>query len=391
MAGNHPFIKVAGREIKRISKEGVSYFVVFLGPLFAFFLISSIFYSGVPRKLPVAIVDLDHTDISRKAARMTDATPIAQIDRSYTSLSEARTAMLEGRVDAVLLIPGGTEKEILKGGSATIALYINNTNIIKGSLLNSGIQKALSTLSAGIKLQKHLQGGETEDQAMAQILPVQMHSDILFNPFTSYAYFITLILLPVMLTVFTLFGTLYAIGSELQYGTGAQWLITADNSIIIALAGKLLPYTLCYCAVATCMNLDLFYFLGLPLRGSLGVLVLSELLLVLSYQAMAIVFITLTKNMRLALSLASAYTMLAITYAGFTFPVFGMPVIAQIFSRIFPVTYWVGIFSGQSLRAEPLSNSFSAMNYLVGFIVFGCLFIPRLKYVLRNEKYWWKI
>jgi ABC-2 type transport system permease protein len=299
--------------------------------------------------------------------------------------------MLEGRVDAVLLIPGGTEKEVLKGGSATVALYINNTNIIKGSLLNSGIQKALSTLSAGIKLQKHLQDGETEDQAMAQILPVQMHSDILFNPFTSYAYFITLILLPVMLTVFTFFGTLYAIGSELQYGTGAQWLTTADNSIIIALAGKLLPYTLCYCAVATCMNLDLFYFLGLPLRGSLGVLVLSEFLLVLSYQAMAIVFITLTKNMRLALSLASAYTMLAITYAGFTFPVFGMPVVAQVFSRIFPVTYWVGIFSGQSLRAEPLSNSFSAMNYLVGFIVFGCLFIPRLKFVLRNEKYWWKI
>lgn len=391
MARKYPLLKVMERELRRISKEGASYFVVFIGPLFTFFLISSIFYSGVPRNLPVAVVDNDHTDISRKAARMIDATPIAAIDRSYISLEEAHKAMEAGKLDAIIYISNETEKNILKGGSSSIAVYINNANIIKGSLLTSGIQKALGTLSAGIQLQKHLQSGETRDQALAQIIPVQLHSDVLFNPFISYAYFITLILLPVMLTVFTLFGTLYAIGTELQYGTGLQWLAMADHSIVIALLGKLLPYTLCYCLVATCMNLDLFYFMGLPLKGSLGILVLSEFLLILSYQAMAIVFITLTTNLRLALSLASAYTMLAITYAGFTFPVFGMPEFGEVFGRIFPVSYWVGIFEGQSLRSESWANSFGGMNYLVGFIVFGCLFVPRLKDLLKNKKYWWKI
>jgi len=391
MVSKFPLIQVTRRELSRISKEGASYFVVFFGPLFAFLLISSIFYSGVPRNLPVAVVDLDHSDISRKAARMTDATPIAAISRSFISLKEAHKAMEKGKVDAILYIPQGTEKNILKGGSSSVALYINNANIIQGSLLTSGIQKALGTLSAGIQLQKHLQSGETSDQAMAQIIPVQLHSDVLFNPFISYAYFITLILLPVTLTVFTLFGTLYAIGTELQYSTCTQWLEMADHSIVIALLGKLLPYTLCYCLVAACMNLDLFYFMGLPLKGSLSILILSEFLLILSYQAMAIVFITLTANMRLALSLASAYTMLAITYAGFTFPVFGMPAFGQVFSRIFPVSYWVAIFEGQSLRAEPWANSFAGMNCLVGFIVFGCLFIPQLKNVLMNKKYWWKI
>lgn len=391
MGSKFPLIQVLARELGRISKEGASYFVVFIGPLFAFLLISSIFFSGVPRNLPIAVVDLDHTNISLKAARMVDATPIAAINRSFISLEEAQRAMESGKVDAIVYIPNGTEKNILKGGSSNVAVYINNANIIKGSLLASGIQKALGTLSVGIQLQKHLQGGETRDQAIAQIIPVQLHSDVLFNPFISYAYFITLILLPVMLTVFTLFGTLYAIGTELQYSTCTQWLELADHSIVIALLGKLIPYTLCYCLVATCMDIDLFYFMGLPLKGSFGILVLSELLLILSYQAIAIVFITLTANMRLALSLGSAYTMLAITYAGFTFPVFGMPAFGQVFSRIFPISYWVAIFEGQSLRAEPWANSFAGMNYLVGFIVFGCLFIPRLKDVLMNKKYWWKI
>jgi len=95
--------------------------------------------------------------------------------------------------------------------------------------------------------------------------------------------------------------------------------------------------------------------------------------------------------MRLAISLASAYTMLALTYAGFTFPTFGMPEVAQVLNRIFPISYWMNVFSGQSLRAEDISNSFTQMLYLAGFILLGCFFIPRLKYVLSNQKYWWKI
>ena len=50
--------------------------------------------------------------------------------------------------------------------------------------------------------------------------------------------------------------------------------------------------------------------------------------MILSYQFMAIFIVTLTRNLRLAISIASAYTMLALTYAGLTFPLFGMPVIA---------------------------------------------------------------
>ncbi len=384
-------INISRREIKRITSEGASIFVVFFGPLLAFFVISSIFYSGVPRDLPVAVVDLDHTYISRKAVEFTDATPIAAVNTNYTSLLEAKKAMEEGKADAVLYIPEGTEKNIFKGSRADIALYLNNENVIKGSLLNSGIQKAVKTLSAGIKLQSHLQNGETQREAIAQIMPVQLHSQVLFNPFTSYAYFITLILIPVMLTVFVLFGTLYAIGSELQYGTSLEWLQASDNSIMIALTGKMLPYTLTYAAIAAAMNIDLFSILGLPLNGSISTIIISELLLILSYQAMGLFLITVTKNMRLALSLASGYTMLAVTFAGFTYPAFGMPESAQVINKIFPISFWINILSGQSLRAEDLSYAYTQMLYLVGFILFGSCFILQLKNVLSDKKNWGKI
>lgn len=387
----HLLGRVINRELGRMLKERTFFFITFLGPLFAFFIVSWIFSSGVPRDLPIAVVDLDHTSLSRKVAQMVDATSIAAVDRSYISLEEARIALKEGKADAVIYIPKDAEKDIFKGQNAKIALYLNNANVITGGLLNSGIRKAIATLSAGISLHSHLQSGETEKQAISNVLPIQLRSVLLFNPFISYAYFLTILLLPVMLTVFTLFGTIYSIGTELQYGTGKDWLGTSDNNITIALVGKILPYTFFYCLVAVFMNLDFFYVLGLPLKGSIFTILISELLLILSYQSMAIVLITLTKNLRLALSLASAYTMLAITYAGFTFPFMAMPEIGWIFSRIFPIVYWVQIFVGQSVRTEPIANGIYQMYYLWGFIILGFLFIPRLKYLLQNEKYWGKI
>ena len=118
---------------------------------------------------------------------------------------------------------------------------------------------------------------------------------------------------------------------------------------------------------------------------------LPELVMILSYQSMAIFMVTLTRNLRLALSLASAYTMLAITFAGLTFPAFGMPSIAQVFSKIFPFTYWLELFIGQTLRGEPLSNAIVTLWCLAIFIIAGLCLVPRYHYILRNKNFWGKI
>jgi len=359
------------RELTRIFHDPVYLFFLVIGPLIAFSLVTLIFSSSVPSELPVGVVDLDHSNLSEKITRLTDATSIAAVDRSYTSLAEAYTAMVNGKVDAIICIPRGTEQNILKGSSSKIAVYINNEYLIKGGLLSSGIQKVLGTISAGIRLQSHLMNGTPGKQALSEIMPVQLRPVLLFNPYTSYSYYLTILLVPVMLTVFVLFGTLYALGTELQYGTGYEWLEKADSNILTALTGKLVTYTVLFCLITLLMDLILFRILGLPLKGHFWLILAGEFLMILSYQFMAIFILVLAKNLRLALSVASAYTMLALTYAGFTYPLFGMPVIARVISRIFPFSYWLELFAGQSLRGEPVSNGLVQLFFLCGFIFLG--------------------
>jgi ABC-2 type transport system permease protein len=388
---DYPWSKVLKRELHRLFRQRTLLFITFIGPLLGFGLILWIFSANVPRNLPVAIIDLDHTTLSRQISRLTDATPIASVKRDFISLEEAKTAMENGKVEAALIIPEGTEREIYRGQHSNLALYINNANVLKGGLLNTGIRKVLGTLSAGIKLQIQMKNGLTRDQALSRVAPVQLNQHLLFNPYTSYSYYLTAGMMPIMLIVFVLLSSIYVIGDELYHGTGPSWIKQANGNFLWALFGKLLPYTITFTCMAVLMDFILFYYLGMPLEGKFPIILLGEILMILSYQALSIFLLGLTSNLRLSLSLGAVYTMLALTFSGLTFPLAGMSAFSQAFAGIFPYTYWLKILLGQSLRGEPVLNSIIPLGALILFILLGILFIPRLRYMLYNEKRWGKL
>ena len=383
-------LRVMQREYQRFGTRATYAFFAFIGPLVAFTLVIWLFSYNVPRELPVALVDQDHTPLSRKLASVADATPIAHL-QSFPDIEAAKEAFMQGKVDAIYLIPSGTEKNILSGLQADVVLYLNNTNVLKGGLLTSGIMKSCMTLSAGIQVLSRTKKGETWDQAVEATMPVMPDTHILFNPFINYSYFLASMLLPVMLIVFVLMGSVYAIGTELRQGTGQHWLESAGGNIWTALLGKMLPYTFIFLIQAWIMDLLLFHYLEVPLHGHLHVLLVTQLLLILSYQFLAVFLLALTFNLRFSLSLAAAYTMMALTFSGLTYPIADMPPLARSFASLFPFTYYLQNFIGQAMRNEPPANGLIPMLWLWAFIVLGILFVPRLRYLLTDEKYWGKI
>ena len=387
----NPFFKVFLREIDRMSGSTIYLFTTLIGPLISFVILLSIFAEGVPRNLPVGIVDMDNTVLSRKIAMWIDATPEAEIAMHFPNQEEAYQQMAEGKLEAIVIIPDGTEKNIMKGYSEKISVFINNTNILKGGYLQKGIYKSLATLSGGIKLQFAMKSGLPERQAKAKVQPVRLQQHILFNPFGNYSYFLLTALLPLMLVVFTLLSNVFAVGTEVREGTGPDWLEHANGSIIVGLAGKLLPYTILLAVDAVVMNVVLFMRMGTPLQGSFAFIMLGEIMMIITYQLLAVLLISVTANLRLGLSLASAYAMMALTFSGLTFPQFAMPAVARVFSYLFPFTQWVKIFISQAIRGEAVVHALIPMAIFVLFILVSVSSLPRLKKVLRTEKYWGKV
>jgi ABC-2 type transport system permease protein len=387
---NNPLVKVIRRENSRIANSWVLIFSTVLAPAATFLVIIWLFSSGVVRDLPVAVVDMDQTSFSHKITRMIDATRTCRVRYKPNTMDEAKKMLDAGEVDAFVLLPPDLEKKMMKSEPEPVSVFINNTYVGRGGALKSALYTTLSTVSAGVKVQVSIKQGQTPEQAMEKARQIKTNVHLLFNPYGNYAYFLVLGLLPLLSVVFIFLGSVYALGIEFKEGTAADLLGQSGNNIFIAMTGKMIPYTFLFFINMLIMDLFLLKTLGTPLRGSLFLILVSEILLIISYQLLAILFVKLTANLRLSLSLGSAYTMMALTFSGLTFPIMAMPLLAKLFSYIFPFTYWLHIFMSQTLRGEPGVKTIYSFLAFIPFILAGLLAFPGAKRKLSDPSYWFR-
>jgi len=386
----HPVFMVMEREAERIKHNPAYRFLLFLGPMIGIFLLYFIFRQGVARDLSIAVVDQDHSTISIKIRNALEASPDLAIVASPADIFQARELMEGGHIDAIVLIPADLEKNVYQGVKAIVPAYINGTNVLKGGIIQRAVLKTIGTISAGIQLKQHMLAGQNATQAMARVMPVVLDQHTLFNPYGNYNYFLNSALLNVMLYLFAFLASIYTFGNELKRGTGRELLETSNSSVRLAIVGKLFPYTVIFTGFAMLINVLLYEFGAMPLNGNFFLLLLGQLITMVTYQLLGVWIVALTFNLRLSLSIASAYSMMAITFSGLTFPLEGMPLVARIFAAVFPFTWWEKLFISQSLRGGPTSEALIYICYILIFQLLAFTGFNLYKRRLSNEKYWGK-
>ena len=376
------------REWRRIGGNGTYLSMLFVLPFATFLFFSFFFEKGVAENLPVAILDEDHTELSRTLVTMVDETPSALVAYDIQDMNEGERLIRQGKVYAVLQVPSGFEKAVMGGGQSHVELYNSGTNISVNSLLAKDIQTAVTSFSVGVELQLLQSQGLTAAQAMAQAMPIRFDKHVLFNPYINYGYYVAPCFMAMMLMIFTILTTIYAAGTELKYGTAREWLDAGNGSVAAALVGKLLPVALVMALVAVAMFVCIFNVMGAPMNGSALMLGAATAVFIISYQCIGIAVLAITANMRLALSFGGGYSVLAFTFSGLTFPTMAMAPALQWFSCLFPFTFYMKAFVDQSLRGAPAFVSMPDIAYMVIFWILPVLLLPRLKRECLDSKYW---
>lgn len=382
---------VLQRELVRMTHQPIYLTLMLVLPLLSFAFFALLFNQGVARNIPIAILDEDHTTLSRKVAQMIDDTPTAMVAYDIQDIDEGERLMREGRVMAIVQIPAFFEKCILSNTQTHIENYVSGTNITVNGLLSKDIQTAATTFSAGIQLQLLTKQGLTERQAMAQLMPVRFDRHVLFNPYINYGYYLAPSFLPMMLLIFVVLTTVFSIGTELKNATAREWLRTADDSVGAALLGKTLPVTVGMFLLSLAMFVIIFKVVGTPLNGSLAIILTGTLLFIMSYQAISVLIVSLLANLRLSLSIGGGYSVLAFTFSGLTFPIMAMWEPMQWLSRLFPFTYYTDLFVDQMLRGAPVVCSLPDLGWMSLFVVLPLLCLPRLKRVCTEQKFWGRL
>ena len=387
----HNICTVARREIDRLLHQPMYLVLMVILPVVSFSFFAILFGQGAIRNVPIAVLDQDHTTLSRKVVQMIDQTPTAMVSYGIQDMAEGERLMREGKVTAIVLIPAFFEKSILSNSQTHLENYVSGTNITVNGLLSKDIQTAVTTFTAGIQLQLLMKQGLTEKQAMAQLMPVRFDKHVLFNPHINYGYYLAPSFMPMMLMIFVVMVTIFSIGTELKLSTAREWMLAGGDSVWAALIGKLLPITTVMFLISLVMLIINFKIVGTPLNGSLAVILIATLLFILSYQSISVLIVSLLANLRLSLSIGGGYSVLAFTFSGLTFPIMAMWEPMQWVSRIFPFTYYTDIFIDQMLRGTPWVYSLPDLGYMSLFIVLPLLCLPRLKRVATEQKFWGRL
>ncbi len=382
---------VAKREVGRITTNREYLAVVWWLPLAVILFFAIFFSQEVVGALPVAVVDEDNTSLSRKVIAMIRATPQTSLAEEVADMATARNKLLQGEVVGVVEIPEGFSKAILSGQRANVVFYDSGANISANSLSAKGIQTALTTFGVGVSLQRTEMQGMAPDKAMAQTIPIAFTTYGLFNPWLNYAYYVAPCFWAMILIIAAMLSTIYAVGTELRYGTSVEWLRSANNSLVAALVGKLAPTTLSLWLLASISGVLIFGLFGAPMQGSWVVLVIGVLTLIVAYQAVALFVVAITSSFRLSLSLGGGYSVLAFTFSGVTFPTMAMFSWVQPFTMLFPYTYFMRLYIDQAVRGTEWWLSMSDLAAMLLFCLLPLLLFGRLKNILIKRKFWGRL
>jgi ABC-2 type transport system permease protein len=81
------------------------------------------YLNQILRKIPIAVVDNDHCELSRRIVQMLDASGAVKVVIRANTLQQARAALDRGEVFAVVGVPPETERDVLKGTTVHIPIY----------------------------------------------------------------------------------------------------------------------------------------------------------------------------------------------------------------------------------------------------------------------------
>ena len=378
---------VLQRELRRMVSRPL-YLTASVGAfLFSMFFFMTLMQRGAAEQMPVAVVDLDQTSISRRLIHEMQATPSVDILLVTSSYQEARQAMQEGRIYGIFVIPSDFYRHLVSFKRPRVDFYMTNAYTVGGNTAYKQMMTMANLVSGAFQREVLRKKGMTDDVIMHRIQPVSIEGHMIANPWGNYMIYLVSVVLPGILGVIALILTIFVVGFELKARTSKEWLNAAGGNYTVAMIGKLLPYTVIYQTLGVVCYMMLFTVAGFPVLGSHWRLLFGLLLFIMAMEMMGIVLIGCMPRLRDALSIGALYSMLGFSLSGFTYPNMGMLPFVRAISWIEPLRHYYLIYVNEALMGAPFINSLPTAMALVAFTIPALFVAPRLHHALKYQNY----
>ena len=375
------------RELDILRKNRIYGFCMVVFPLMTVFFFTTMLDEGLPQDLPIGVVDLDNSSTSRSLVRNLDAMQSSRVAYHFASITEARNAMQENKIYAYLYIPEDMSAKLLAGRRPKISYYYTMTCLTAGSMAMKDL-KTISTLGSAAVGQAMLSAkGATPAQINAALQPVTIDAHQIANPEGNYNVYLTTALVPGILMLFMALLSSYALGMELKFDTGKEWLKKADGNIFVAIIGKYLIHTLIFLAVVFFFQYYIYHVLHFPRLGGVWSIVQLCFLQVIASLGFGIFAFGLMPSLRMSMSVCSLWSVLSFSMCGSAFPVMAMDPPLQALSWLFPLRHYFMLYQVTVFNGFPVIDAWFHLVALVAFTLLPWFVLRKVKNAMLNYVY----
>jgi ABC-2 type transport system permease protein len=313
-------------EWRRVLGTRGAFALLFLAPLIYGIYYPQPYLNQILRKLPIAVVDNDLSDLSRQIVETLDASGSLSVVLRARTLAEARAAIDRGQAFAAVDIPPGTERDVLKGVTAHIPVYADATYLFVFRSTASGVATAIGTLTSDLVSRGARSDGSLVKAKLASMSPADVLLQPIFNPVGGYASYVVPAAFILILQQTLLIGAAMLTRGAIAKGGGA----------FAGVFGRGVAHLTIYLPASALYLIVLPHIYGFSTLGHLPQLFVlaAVFLLATSFMGQAVgAWFTRPENATIVLMGTSLPQFFM---AGFAWPREAIPDVALAFGRFFP-------------------------------------------------------
>ena len=318
--------------------------VIFLMPIIQLFVFGYAVTTDV-KHVPTMVYDLDNSVASRELVSRFTRSGYFELIGHVPHERRIRELMDRGDIGAAFQIDKGFEEDLLAGRPAPVQLIVdgadsNTAGIVLG--YSSTIAGRFSTEIESSRLARMTGGAGKTGRVVLQ-------TRAWFNENLESRNFYVPGVIAIIVMLITLMLTSMAVVREKEIGTMEQIMVSPITPLEFIL-GKTVPFALIGFADAVLITVLGVFWFGVPIRGSLLVLLVATGLYLVTTLATGLFISTVSQTQQQAMMSTFFFYLPAVLLSGFMFPIANMPRAIQWLTYLNPLRYFLVIIRGVFLK-----------------------------------------
>ena len=357
---NSRIASIIRKEFLQLFRDPRTLAIAVVIPIVQLFLLGYAATSDV-RNIPMAVLDQSKTPQSRQLLDAFRAADYFTIDYFVGSTAEYQKLIESGDVRVALVIPADYDIRVLEG-NATVLMVLDGSDAAIGTTALSTARLVGQSFATDILTEQASLSGRA-----APIAPVEVRTQVWYNPDLNSAYFMIPGVIGMILSFITTILTATAIVRERERGTIEQLIVTPIRSWELVL-GKLLPYVILAFVETFEIIIIGHYWFGVPVRGSLLLIIFTSGLFLMSSLGIGLFASTIANTQQEAMLTVMMYNLPSIFLSGFFFPLQAMPKILQWVSYLIPLRYYLVVIRALLLKGVGFE---AIQSEVIALAIFG--------------------